>query len=74
MVIGRCSRASAEASSELLSTGRHRQRSTACEESVCQRVRDQLSPQTREEITAMSVPAPAAAMPLRKDSFLRDEA
>ena len=40
------------------------------EESVRNRVGNQGSPQTSEEITAMSVPAPAAAMPLRKDSFL----
>jgi hypothetical protein len=40
------------------------------EESVRYRVGNQVSPQTSEEITAMSVPAPAAAMPLRKDSFL----
>ena len=40
------------------------------EESVRYRVGNQVSPQTSEEITAMSVPAPAAAMPLRKLSFL----
>lgn len=40
------------------------------EESVREGVCDQFSPHTREEITAISVPAPAAAMPFRKDSFL----
>ncbi len=39
------------------------------EESVSQSVCDQLSPQIRLLMTAMKVPAPAAATPLRKDSF-----
>jgi hypothetical protein len=39
------------------------------EESVRDGVCDQLSPQIRLLMTAMKVPAPAAATPLRKDSF-----
>jgi hypothetical protein len=39
------------------------------EECISQRVCDQLSPQTSVLITAMTAPAPAAAIPLRKDSF-----
>jgi hypothetical protein len=39
------------------------------EEGVREGVCDQLSPQIRLLMTAMNVPAPAAATPLRKDSF-----
>jgi hypothetical protein len=39
------------------------------EKSIRKGVCDQLSPQIRLLMTAMKVPAPAAATPLRKDSF-----
>ena len=39
------------------------------EESVCDGICDQVSPHTSDEITAISVPAPAAAMPFLNDSL-----